>query len=131
MWAPLRVSPMLRTMTAVLLDIEGTCTTAISFLVYDVLFPYASAALEGYLRSHSDEPTLQPTLAAVLADGTPAEETRIGRASRGRGDCRGSSPNARGTSRPVVSSNCKVCSGAMAMNPVRSKAMCMPMCRSR
>jgi enolase-phosphatase E1 len=56
---------------AVLLDIEGT-TTAISF-VYDVLFPYAAAALAPYLARHGTSPALQGVLDAMLADATPAE----------------------------------------------------------
>jgi enolase-phosphatase E1 len=58
-------------MTAVLLDIEGT-TTAISF-VYDALFPYAASALEGYLREHGAEASVQGTLDLVLGDATPLE----------------------------------------------------------
>lgn len=47
-----------------LLDIEGT-TTPIDF-VYKVLFPYARAHLREYLRTHLDEPELQPALSALL-----------------------------------------------------------------
>jgi len=63
-------------MTAVLLDIEGT-TTAISF-VFDVLFPYAAAALEPYLANNGHSPALQGVLDRVLGDATPSE-TALGR----------------------------------------------------
>jgi len=59
-------------MTAVLLDIEGT-TTAISF-VYDVLFPYATSALEPFLAAHGRSPAVQGVLDTVLTDATPAEQ---------------------------------------------------------
>lgn len=49
--------------THVLLDIEGT-TCPVSFVV-GTLFPYASAQLEGFLRSHGAEPAVQELLAAV------------------------------------------------------------------
>lgn len=54
---------------AVLTDIEGT-TTSLSF-VKDVLFPYARAALPGYVAAHAEE--LRPLLKAVAeqADGDP------------------------------------------------------------
>jgi enolase-phosphatase E1 len=43
-----------------LLDIEGT-TTPVAF-VYEVLFPYARAALRSYLRAHLDTPDLREAL---------------------------------------------------------------------
>ncbi|KCV69468.1 2,3-diketo-5-methylthio-1-phosphopentane phosphatase [Fonticula alba] len=42
--------------SCMLLDIEGT-TTSISF-VHDVLFPYAAANLEAFLRSHPTDPNV-------------------------------------------------------------------------
>lgn len=59
--------------SAVLLDIEGT-TTPISF-VHRILFPYAAAAVEEFLRLHRapDEPEVKSACAAVLADATPEE----------------------------------------------------------
>jgi len=48
------------TYRAILLDIEGT-TTSISF-VYEVLFPYARAEAENYLRSHWGEEDLRSVL---------------------------------------------------------------------
>jgi enolase-phosphatase E1 len=47
---------------AIVTDIEGT-TTRIAF-VHEVLFPYARARLEGFLRAHAD----RPDVAAALAD---------------------------------------------------------------
>lgn len=46
---------------AIVTDIEGT-TTAISF-VKDVLFPYASAHLAEFVRTHADDPTVKKLLA--------------------------------------------------------------------
>ncbi len=46
----------------ILTDIEGT-TTAIAF-VKDTLFPFAEAALDGFLDAHRDD----PQVAAILAD---------------------------------------------------------------
>jgi enolase-phosphatase E1 len=46
----------------ILTDIEGT-TTAIAF-VHRTLFPYAAAALPGFLAAHADD----PEVAALLAD---------------------------------------------------------------
>ncbi len=48
--------------TCILTDIEGT-TTAIAF-VKDTLFPFAEAALDGFLDAHGDD----PPVAAILAD---------------------------------------------------------------
>jgi len=63
----------------VLLDIEGT-TTPMAF-VYDVLFPYARARLDAYLREHAAEDALRDRLASlrvewlddVAAGGAPPE----------------------------------------------------------
>lgn len=49
----------------ILMDIEGT-TTSISF-VHEVLFPYASAHLEDYIRTNAQEANVQEELAAVKA----------------------------------------------------------------
>ncbi len=54
------------TIRAVLTDIEGT-TTAIAF-VKDTLFPFAAAALPGFLAAHGAEPAV-----AVLLDETRAQ----------------------------------------------------------
>ncbi len=51
----------------VLTDIEGT-TSSISF-VHDVLFPYASARLEDFVRSHGSEPEVAEQLARVAETG--------------------------------------------------------------
>ncbi len=51
------------TTRAIVTDIEGT-TSAISF-VHDVLFPYASAELPGFVRANSDDATVVALLAAV------------------------------------------------------------------
>lgn len=56
-----------------LTDIEGT-TTAIAF-VKDRLFPFAQAALDGFLDAHGED----PAVAAILADiraAAPGEEPR-------------------------------------------------------
>ena len=50
----------------VLLDIEGT-TTPIAF-VHDVLFPYARARLNGYLRAHAAEDELRGVLATLRVE---------------------------------------------------------------
>lgn len=50
-------------MKAILLDIEGT-TTPISF-VHDVLFPYSSKHLSGYLAQHSDSSEVLADLARL------------------------------------------------------------------
>ena len=52
--------------TSVLLDIEGT-TTPMAF-VYDVLFPYARARLNGFLRTHAWEDQLRDTLATLRVE---------------------------------------------------------------
>ncbi|WP_137127865.1 acireductone synthase [Roseomonas sp. HF4] len=57
----------------VLTDIEGT-TTAIAF-VKDTLFPFAQAALDGFLDAHGDDPTVAAILADVR-DAAPGEEPR-------------------------------------------------------
>jgi enolase-phosphatase E1 len=51
---------------AVLLDIEGT-TTPIAF-VHDVLFPYARARLNAYLRAHAGEDELRGVLATLRVE---------------------------------------------------------------
>ncbi|HKV12337.1 MAG TPA: acireductone synthase, partial [Thermoanaerobaculia bacterium] len=48
---------------AILTDIEGT-TTSISF-VYDVLFPYAEARLEAWLRRPDPTPSLRDAIARL------------------------------------------------------------------
>ncbi|AWV87804.1 acireductone synthase [Bradymonas sediminis] len=50
----------------VLLDIEGT-TTPVTF-VYDVLFPYARRAMQGYLEAHWDAPGFQELKQQILAN---------------------------------------------------------------
>jgi enolase-phosphatase E1 len=50
-------------MTLTLLDIEGT-TTPISF-VHDTLFPYARAALPGFLTRHAQDPDVRADLELV------------------------------------------------------------------
>ncbi|MBA3685742.1 MAG: acireductone synthase [Planctomycetes bacterium] len=57
--------------TAVLLDIEGT-TTSISF-VFDVLFPYVTANVAGFLAAHRADPDVQRALELVRADATSEE----------------------------------------------------------
>jgi len=51
---------------AVVTDIEGT-TTSLSF-VKDVLFPYARARMDAFIRSHADEPQVQEQLLAVCKE---------------------------------------------------------------
>jgi enolase-phosphatase E1 len=46
-----------------LLDIEGT-TTPVSF-VYDVLFPYARARVQDFLRTHAGEPAVREDVAQL------------------------------------------------------------------
>jgi len=55
-----------RSISAVLLDIEGT-TTPMAF-VYDVLFPYARARLGPYLRAHVAEEELRDVLATLRVE---------------------------------------------------------------
>lgn len=50
---------------AIVLDIEGT-TTSIAF-VYEVLFPYARANVERFLREHWDAPEVQADVRALEA----------------------------------------------------------------
>ena len=61
----------------VLTDIEGT-TSSISF-VHDVLFPYARAALPGFVREHGQEPEVRQWLdrAAVDAGGVCQDEVIV------------------------------------------------------
>ena len=47
----------------ILLDVEGT-TTPMAF-VYDVLFPFARAGVEGHLRQHAHNPQMHEALAAL------------------------------------------------------------------
>lgn len=54
---------------AVITDIEGT-TTSIAF-VHDVLFPYAAAQLEPFVRARGSDPVVQATL-AELSQASPA-----------------------------------------------------------
>ncbi len=65
-------------MKAVLTDIEGT-TTAIAF-VKETLFPFAAAALDGFLAEHGAEPAVAALLAEVraAAPGVPPAETLRG-----------------------------------------------------
>lgn len=51
---------------ALVTDIEGT-TSDIAF-VQKVMFPYAYAALPGYLRQHADAPDVAPWIAAVASE---------------------------------------------------------------
>ena len=53
-------------MTTILTDIEGT-TSSISF-VKDVLFPYARAALPGFVREHGGEPEVRRWLDMVAVE---------------------------------------------------------------
>jgi enolase-phosphatase E1 len=64
----IRVHPWLKgfLMATILTDIEGT-TSSISF-VKDVLFPYARAALPGFVREHGDEPEVRRWLDAVAVE---------------------------------------------------------------
>jgi enolase-phosphatase E1 len=50
----------------ILLDVEGT-TSSIRF-VYDVLFPFARAHLEGFLRRHWDEPAVAQARDRIAQD---------------------------------------------------------------
>ena len=54
------------TVRAILTDIEGT-TSSISF-VKEVLFPYARAALPGFVRAHGQEPEVRRWLDAVATE---------------------------------------------------------------
>ena len=47
----------------VIVDIEGT--TSGSTYVYDVLFPYATARFDGWLRAHADDPEVHAIVAEV------------------------------------------------------------------
>ena len=64
-------------MRAILTDIEGT-TSSISF-VKDVLFPYARAALPGFVREHGDDPEVRRWLdmAAVDAGGICQDDVLV------------------------------------------------------
>jgi len=64
--------------TAILTDIEGT-TSAIAF-VKERLFPFAAAALDGFLADRAEDPVVVALLAEVLAlaPGRPPAETLRG-----------------------------------------------------
>ncbi len=64
--------------TAILIDIEGT-TSAIAF-VKDTLFPFAAAALDGFLADHAKDPVVAALLAEVrdLAPGQDPATTLRG-----------------------------------------------------
>lgn len=51
---------------AIVTDIEGT-TSSISF-VHEILFPYARAHMDSFLRAHADEPEVQRQIDAVSAE---------------------------------------------------------------
>lgn len=51
---------------AIVTDIEGT-TTSLSF-VKDVLFPYARAHMEAFIRSHAQDPKVQEQMLAVCKE---------------------------------------------------------------
>ncbi|PYP85646.1 MAG: acireductone synthase [Blastocatellia bacterium AA13] len=55
-----------RAVRAILLDIEGT-TTPVEF-VYDVLFPFASAQAEQFLRERWDDQSVQSDIAGLRAE---------------------------------------------------------------
>jgi len=59
--------------TCILTDIEGT-TTAIAF-VKDTLFPFAQAALDGFLDAHGTDPAVAAVLAEVRV-AAPDEDPR-------------------------------------------------------
>ena len=59
---------------AVITDIEGT-TTSIAF-VHDVLFPYAAAQLEPFVRARGADPVVQATLAELGQGGDPVAAAR-------------------------------------------------------
>lgn len=59
---------------AVITDIEGT-TTSIAF-VHDVLFPYAAAQLEPFVRARGADPVVQATLAELGQGGDPLAAAR-------------------------------------------------------
>ena len=56
-------------MKAAIFDIEGT-TTSIAF-VYEVLFPYARAAIPAYLADRWEDPEVQRAARLMGADGSP------------------------------------------------------------
>jgi enolase-phosphatase E1 len=58
---------------AIVTDIEGT-TSSLSF-VKDVLFPYASKHLAGYVSAHADEPAVREQLEAVSREAGRALST--------------------------------------------------------
>lgn len=60
---------------AILTDIEGT-TSSISF-VKNVLFPYACAALPGFVAAHGQQPEVRRWLDAVAAETGAGDDTQI------------------------------------------------------
>lgn len=69
-------------MTTILTDIEGT-TGSISF-VKDVLFPYARAALPGFVRTHGHTPQVRALLDEVGAEiGAPCDDQVIAETLQG------------------------------------------------
>jgi enolase-phosphatase E1 len=58
----------------VLCDIEGT-TTPIAF-VHEVLFPYARARIETFLREHADDPEVRAIVDALRAEQQAGSEPR-------------------------------------------------------
>lgn len=58
------------TVRAIVTDIEGT-TSSIDF-VHEVLFPYASKHLPGFVRDHRSDPTVIPILDAVRTEASEA-----------------------------------------------------------
>ncbi|MDO5504797.1 MAG: acireductone synthase [Pseudoxanthomonas suwonensis] len=69
-------------MSIILTDIEGT-TGSISF-VKDVLFPYARAALPGFVRDHADDPEVRALLDEAGSElGAPCDDRVIVEALQG------------------------------------------------
>ncbi len=59
------------TVRAIVTDIEGT-TSSIDF-VHEVLFPYASEHLPGFVRDHRSDPAVVPILDAVRTEASEAD----------------------------------------------------------
>jgi enolase-phosphatase E1 len=71
---PLNGSVNLQPCSAVVVDVEGTTSSA--RFVYDVLFPYAKSRLRDWVREHGDEPETAAALAAVAAgEGLEPQDT--------------------------------------------------------
>lgn len=51
---------------AIVTDIEGT-TSSIAF-VHEILFPYAHAQIDSFIRSHADDPAVRAQIEAVKAE---------------------------------------------------------------